>query len=245
VVYGVGGMAAVVGVMWGGPALGLSVTGVSLLMQGGLLWLHRRRPIAHVSVHDEHGGTQRLALAQLHVARASLMWDKDRRWSLEVPYLSRGEHLKYTANGLRHITESVKLTGGEAQRAAAQILPHVNTMVGRARTVQDAVRVLEEAGSTDATFATAARVPARARNWNLVRGKVIAGSLASLPTPMRLALEMAAHENSERRALEGELQLLEAAWKDAEEIAGIADDMFLPESVTNDLARLKRQRDGE
>src|ERR1035437_7132485 len=34
VVYGAGGMAAVVGVMWGGPALGLSVTGVSLLMQG-------------------------------------------------------------------------------------------------------------------------------------------------------------------------------------------------------------------
>ena len=54
---------------------------------------------------------------------------------------------------------------------------------------------------------------------------------------------MAAHEGSERRALEGELHELETAWKDAEEIAGIADDMFLPESVTTELARLKRQRD--
>jgi hypothetical protein len=38
-----------------------------------------------------------------------------------------------------------------------------------------------------------------------------------------LALEMALHEESERRALEGELALLEAAWRDAERIAHIAD----------------------
>ena len=248
VVYGIGGTVAIVGVMWGGPALGLytgsAVGGVNLLVQAGVHWRHRRRPIAHVSVRDEQGGTQRLALAQLHVGRASLVSGEDGRWALEVPYLSRGERLEYTQNGLRHITESVKLTGDEAQRAAAQILPHVNTMVGRARTVQDAVRVLEEAGSTDATFATAARVRSRS-SWGFLRGKVVAGSLAALPTPIRLALEMAAHEDSERRALEGELHVLEAAWKDAEEIAGIADDMFLPESVADDLARLKRQRDGE
>jgi hypothetical protein len=52
---------------------------------------------------------------------------------------------------------------------------------------------------------------------------------------------MASHEESERRALEGELHILEAAWRDAEEIAGIADDMFLPASVEEDLARLKRR----
>jgi hypothetical protein len=38
-----------------------------------------------------------------------------------------------------------------------------------------------------------------------------------------LALEMAVHEESERRALEGELALLEAAWREAEEVAQIAD----------------------
>jgi hypothetical protein len=56
-------------------------------------------------------------------------------------------------------------------------------------------------------------------------------------------MEMAAHEEAERRALEGELHILEAAWRDAEEIAHIADDMFLPASVDEELARLKRQRD--
>jgi len=47
-----------------------------------------------------------------------------------------------------------------------------------------------------------------------------------------LALEMALHEEQERRALEGELSALEAAWRDAEEIAAIADrlatDAVLP-----------------
>ena len=57
------------------------------------------------------------------------------------------------------------------------------------------------------------------------------GSLAELNVEQLLALEMAAHEDAERRALEGELHELELAWRDAEEIAGIADDMFLPSTI--------------
>jgi hypothetical protein len=50
---------------------------------------------------------------------------------------------------------------------------------------------------------------------------------------VRLALEMAAHEESERRALEGELEMLEEAWREAEEIAAIADRLLIPESIEN------------
>ncbi|HEX3867500.1 MAG TPA: hypothetical protein VHV78_12145 [Gemmatimonadaceae bacterium] len=50
--------------------------------------------------------------------------------------------------------------------------------------------------------------------------------LFRLPAVDRLALEMAANEDMERRALLGELETLHAAWKDAEEIAAIADEMF-------------------
>ncbi|HEY9382908.1 MAG TPA: hypothetical protein VIP80_05270 [Gemmatimonadales bacterium] len=50
--------------------------------------------------------------------------------------------------------------------------------------------------------------------------------LPRLPLVDRLALEMAANEDSERRALEGELSVLEAAWRQAEEIAAISDGMF-------------------
>ncbi len=43
------------------------------------------------------------------------------------------------------------------------------------------------------------------------------------PPIATMALEMALHEERERRAMEGELRVLEAAWREAEEIAGIAD----------------------
>jgi hypothetical protein len=54
-----------------------------------------------------------------------------------------------------------------------------------------------------------------------------------------LAMEMALHEDDERRAMEGELSALESAWRDAEEIAAIADDLTLPEAVMERLARLR------
>jgi hypothetical protein len=50
--------------------------------------------------------------------------------------------------------------------------------------------------------------------------------LYRLPAVDRLALEMAANEDIERRALAGELEALHAAWRDAEEIAAIADELF-------------------
>jgi len=53
----------------------------------------------------------------------------------------------------------------------------------------------------------------------------------------RLALEMAANEDTERRALEGQLAELEAAWRDAEEIAAIADTL-LPSRRADAMARL-------
>ena len=55
----------------------------------------------------------------------------------------------------------------------------------------------------------------------------------------RLALEMALHEESEQRALEGELAPLVAAWREAEEIAAIADSLFLPSGVEERVARLR------
>jgi hypothetical protein len=47
-----------------------------------------------------------------------------------------------------------------------------------------------------------------------------------------LALEMALHDESERRAMEGELSVLEEAWREAEMIAQIAD--ALPEEPPSD-----------
>ena len=55
--------------------------------------------------------------------------------------------------------------------------------------------------------------------------------MSTLPKPTRLALEMALHEEQERRALEGELWLLERAWREAEEIAAISDNLLVRKSA--------------
>jgi hypothetical protein len=57
-------------------------------------------------------------------------------------------------------------------------------------------------------------------------GSEPSAALLDVPLVDRLALEMAAHEESERRALEGELLELEAAWREADEIATIADALI-------------------
>jgi len=51
-------------------------------------------------------------------------------------------------------------------------------------------------------------------------------ALLDVPLVDRLALEMAAHEESERRALDGELSELAAMWREAAEIAAIADALL-------------------
>ena len=50
---------------------------------------------------------------------------------------------------------------------------------------------------------------------------------------------MALHEEAERRAMQGELEELERAWREAEEIAGISDTLLVPDSVSSMLDRLK------
>jgi hypothetical protein len=67
--------------------------------------------------------------------------------------------------------------------------------------------------------------------------------LFRLPSVDRLALEMASNEDIERRALEGELASLAAAWKDAEEIAHISDALFADE-VFEEFKRQYTQRVG-
>jgi hypothetical protein len=73
---------------------------------------------------------------------------------------------------------------------------------------------------------------------------VDATMVAKMEATVRLALEMAAHEESERRAFEGELAALEEAWREAEEIASIADRLLIPESVENWIRRQRRKLAG-
>jgi hypothetical protein len=107
-------------------------------------------------------------------------------------------------------------------------------MAGPKHVVQEAVERIEDAGTPERYLL---QLPDKVRASDFkrygdrtVKEKKL-GLVGKLPKPTKLALEMAVHEEQERRALEGELWLLEAAWREAEEIAGISDDLFVPEET--------------
>jgi hypothetical protein len=152
---------------------------------------------------------------------------------------------------LEHSKGTTTLVGDHATRAAQQILPTVNRFGGASKDVQAAVSYLEEAGDPVEVLMRLHRTygaSAGDRRWQRKKGaapnaKKIPGALTGLPVRERLALEMALHEESERRAMNGELEALTRAWRDAEVIAKIADDMFVTAGVDAELARLKRAHD--
>ncbi len=119
--------------------------------------------------------------------------------------------------------------GTEAMHIATVLLAGANRHGASAALVREAVDRIEHAG--DAT--SFLRRASRAVEWR--EGRVMSalarmrglGALHLLPSE-RLALEMSMHEESERRALEGELDLLRDAWKEAEQIAAIADSLLDP-----------------
>lgn len=128
--------------------------------------------------------------------------------------------------------------GEEAMRIAGKLLPVLNAGGATEKEIKDAVVLATEHVDPSATFDRAVRLAVTKPSWKVYG----VGAMLSLISPeLRLALEMVSHEESERRALEGELYLLEEAWKDAQEIAAISDDMFLPEDISERLTEMKRR----
>jgi len=109
----------------------------------------------------------------------------------------------------------------DARRVAGTILPFLNQWGATRTMVGTAVSEIESHRHPGRFLARVAH-----EEHTDAYGRV--GYVKTMPKPTRLALEMALHEEQERRALEGELWLLEQAWKEAEEIAAISDDLLLP-----------------
>lgn len=129
------------------------------------------------------------------------------------------------------ITTAEWFEGEDALRVLRATLPTLNALGGKTRTVEAAVSRISEEGHAHAFLE---QVAVRSEGY-LRRGAP--GSLVRMPGPVRLALEMALHEEDERRALEGELWRLELAWREAEEIAAIADRLLLPDGAVRFLDR--------
>jgi hypothetical protein len=147
----------------------------------------------------------------------------DETWGLRVPRGKKGRE------------EPTVFTGESALRAASKILPAVNERGAGQRDVASAVDLVTQSIDPNRLFGRYAGAARFGRSVG--EGHVI----HNLPQEVRLALEMATHEEQERRALDGELAVLEAAWRDAEEVAKIADDMFLPDDTNERLEEIRKR----
>jgi hypothetical protein len=144
---------------------------------------------------------------------------------------------------LTHSTGKLQLEGAEARRAASMIFPAVSRLGGTRDEVRLAVERLDRAGDAEHFLIQAARHGQRLTGGTHIstlteRPNDFESGLLALSTPFSLALEMALHEEQERRALEGELEELERAWREAEEIGAIADSLLLPPWIEEALRRM-------
>jgi hypothetical protein len=227
-----GGMAAVGGLYIGGAAAGGAMGGFTwMFMQFGKAIIHGSGESVVAKIRTEDHGL--IHVRRRHLGESTFTRADDGQLALDLRF----------KNG------QARFTGPEAERIASIVVPKVNRFGGNKKTVADAVAHIEHLGSSEAFLGHVADVSpfmvvsmtsgvsprkAKSRQSNFIKY-----GLFSLAAPYRLALEMALHEEAERRAMEGELQELERAWRDAEEIAAIADNMFVPESVEEQFKKLK------
>ncbi len=210
---------------------------------------HRVRARVHIAP-----GEPPVPIRRKQLSRIAIVSDEG-EWALRIAYQLPDPDIQKFANfrpwnriaGGMEATSIVR--GAEALKAAGKLLPAINASGANRNEVKSAVDIIEDTSSPEQLFAryanTTTKLPwgmATARelnSWGRPDPSEGGHILQNLPKDVRLALEMATHEESERRALEGELSLLENAWKEAEEIAAIADDMFVPDETRAQLASLK------
>lgn len=120
------------------------------------------------------------------------------------------------------------LDGTAATHALASILAVTNASAGTSAKIQAAVATAESAASPFKLLTSMTAEQKRQSRKRVRAAPAIEIAMASdLPPVVRLALEMSLHEESERRALQGELHELTQRWKEAEEVAAISDWLFL------------------
>lgn len=215
----------------------VAVSAAGVLVGADIFWVfivgRKNRVVARLrSADGARMSVTRKDLGRVELARG----EAGDGWALLVSYHPGERFGLLGARGTGRRRHAI-LSGPAAVRAASRLLPKVNDWGGTEAQVRAAVAMIEESRNPERLFSRVAGDPDSIR----ALGPVRAGSifLKRMDGNVRLALEMAAHEESERRALEGELAILEAAWREAEEIASIADRLLIPDAVESWILRQK------
>jgi hypothetical protein len=238
-----GGVAAAAGV--GILAAGVAATSIGFVggvnLYNGYRYLARRarslRPVGRVEA--EVGGVQTQVRLRGEDVTGAWLSDPDDGLGIalnfpravDVPDPRRAGQLRKVPLVLR---------GDAALPVMGRAMVHVNASGASAAGVQMALRRMQLAGSPEEFVRTVARRRLLLTGGD-TRGAPLDTKFDAMFDPedeprsdwaVALALEMALHEETERRALQGELAMLESMWREAEEIASIADrlpDLPAPE----------------
>jgi hypothetical protein len=228
--------AGMVAIPFLGPVLGASIGSGGYFLSQGLRMAITMRAQMRVVLRIRSDDGRVLPVRSREVYETVLLPPlRDRPWGLRITHRGAPDPSdrwwQYAGNDAQ-----TDIRGDAAINVAGQLLPRLNKSGASRRQVEEAVTLASKTPDPAAAFDLTARVARRA--W-VEYGK--GAMLKHLPVELRLSLEMSSHEDSERRALEGELSVLEDAWREAEEIASISDDMFLPTTVSETLGELKRR----
>lgn len=156
-----------------------------------------------------------------------------RREDLERIRLTYDERVKDYRLVLHHTKGVTMLHGAPARFALGRVLPAMNHTGADQRDLDDATSLIDRAPSTEVYLRDTFRFAGRRANE----------SITGMPDAMRLAFEIALLEESERLAMESELQELADAWRDAEEVAAIADNLLIPDVVHRQWRALRGRLD--
>jgi hypothetical protein len=220
----------------GAGFIGGAVAGASVAMFGGAIGqlvqsiIHGRADQVVARIRTESAGT--VSVRRRHLAETRIVPGSDAPIALELRFKGGEGHFE----------------GREALRIAGTLLPHINRFGGKRQVVESAVDVIERSGGVEGYFERLARHAPTATQVPIKKGKrkprqgssgAYTSGLFGLQHTDRLALEMALHEEAELRAIRGQLAELEHAWREAEEIAAISDDMFTTAGIRAALDRLR------
>jgi hypothetical protein len=201
----------------GALVAGGAVAGITIGAFGGLFGTVLQRVVhgdPDAVVAHVRAGDRNVAIKRKRLSKVRLIETASEGWGVQIP---DGKN-------------TLALTHQDAERALALLMPPINRFGGKQTIVSEAVGLIERAGHPAAYMSEAASAAAKQDNAMLIK----------LPSSMRLALEMATHEEAERRALEGELMALENAWRQAEEIAAISDSLLTPSWIDQTISRFRR-----
>ena len=241
IAYTTAGIAGAGILVAGGAAAGISMGGGWWGMSQLVKWINGERTATRLRNQD--GEQIRVQLKHLERSRF-VPSDAPEGWELHVNHT-----LGWSAGFSQTDDQLMVLTGPRAIAVGGKLMARANRRGGKKETIAQAVQRIEAAGHPEAFLVEATREAARLRaektkestKKKKKKKETDAGTLAKLPGDIRLAVEMATQEEAERRAMEGELAILEEAWRQAEEIAGIADNLLVPQSVEDFLEEVKKK----